>query len=148
MNDYEDRNQKPRIRPGVKALIVNDGKLLIIRERVRGEVIYDFPGGGMDFGETVFETLHREVMEEIGIKIEVGKLLGIWSFMIPVAPVQILCMGYQCSTKTPDQIDLSQNPAAEDIFEYQWISIEEVINNPDKYLMVEEILDAVKAIKL
>lgn len=148
MNDYEDKKQKPRIRPGVKALIVNDNKLLMIRERVRGEVIYDFPGGGMDFGETVLETLHREVMEEVGIEIETGKLLGLWSFMIPVAPVQILCMGYQCTTKTPDQIDLSQNPAAEDIFDYQWIAVEEILKNPNQYLRVTGMLDAVKAISL
>jgi 8-oxo-dGTP diphosphatase len=112
------------------------------------EVIYDFPGGGMDFGEAVLETLHREVMEEIGIEIEVGKLLGIWSFMIPVAPVQILCMGYQCSTKTPDMIDMSHNPALEDIFEYQWLEIDQILNDPDKYLMADGMLDAVKAIKI
>ena len=47
-------------------MIINDGKLLMIRERVRGEVLYDFPGGGMDFGESVEETLHREVKERLG----------------------------------------------------------------------------------
>lgn len=140
--------EKPRIRPGIKALIINDGKLLMIKERVRGEVLYDFPGGGMDFGEKVEETLHREVKEEIGIEIEIGPILGVWTFMIPVAPVQILCIGYQCKTSNPDGIDMTHNPAAEDIFEYQWLEIDEVINNSKKYLLADGMLDAVKAIKL
>ena len=139
---------RKRIRPGIKALIVNDGKLLMIKERVRGEVIYDFPGGGMDFGETVKETLRREVKEEISLEIEIGQILGVWSFMISDASVQILCIGYQCKAKNPNEIDMSHNPAAEDIFDYQWLPIEEVLNNPKKYLMVEAMLDAVKAIKL
>ena len=139
---------RKRIRPGIKALIINNGKLLMIKERVRGEVIYDFPGGGMDFGETVKETLHREVKEEISLEIEIGQILGVWSFMISDASVQILCIAYQCKAKNPDAIDMSHNPAAEDIFDYQWLPIEEVLNNPKKYLMVEEMLDAIKAIKL
>lgn len=36
----------PWLRPGVKALIVNNGKILMIKERLEEGIIFDFPGGG------------------------------------------------------------------------------------------------------
>lgn len=58
---------------GVKALITNDaGKILLFKaeishHRVQAEPYWDIPGGRMEQGETVTETLRREVEEETGI---------------------------------------------------------------------------------
>jgi len=58
----------------VSALIISkDNKLLIQKEDpTRGGIYSDawhIPGGGMEKGETVLETLKRVVMEEVGINI-------------------------------------------------------------------------------
>ena len=60
---------------GVRALIQKDG-LFAMQRGKKGE--YKIPGGGMDEGENLIQTLAREVLEETGlvIKPETMKELG------------------------------------------------------------------------
>lgn len=52
----------------VKAVVINnEGKILICKSE-RG--IWDLPGGRMNEGETIAETLSREVKEELGVECE------------------------------------------------------------------------------
>ncbi len=52
-------------RISLKALIYNDaGQILVVKEIDR--TFWDLPGGGMDFGETIEESLKRELREEVG----------------------------------------------------------------------------------
>jgi len=55
---------------GVKALIRNEeGRLLLLKkERSIKETYWDIPGGRIQKGETLLETLQRELEEEIGLK--------------------------------------------------------------------------------
>ena len=58
---------------GVKALIENgNGRFLVMspkgtKFRRKGSVFYDLPGGRINEGEQVEDTLRREVSEELGI---------------------------------------------------------------------------------
>lgn len=54
-------------------LVVRDGKLLLAKNRL--EKFYDVLGGGIDIGETIEDTLHREALEEGGAEISIGRLL-------------------------------------------------------------------------
>ena len=67
---------RPRTR-GVKCIIQNDGKILMIRNTY-GHKLWTFPGGGIDLGETTEQAVKREVMEEVGV--EVNDLLRIGEF--------------------------------------------------------------------
>lgn len=61
----------------VSAGIFRDGKILLVRrarEPARG--IYTFPGGRVEFGESLTEALAREVREETGLAIEIAGLIG------------------------------------------------------------------------
>lgn len=56
---------------GVGALIVCDGKLLLEkRKNEPGRGKWSIPGGLVDLGETVHETIVREVKEETGLDVE------------------------------------------------------------------------------
>ena len=60
-----------------KALIVREGKVLVVRESSQytdGTQVglYDTPGGRMQPGQKLDESLLREVMEETGLNIEIG----------------------------------------------------------------------------
>jgi 8-oxo-dGTP diphosphatase len=66
---------------GVGAIIVNDeGKVFLAK---RGEKagnergLWEFPGGSVDYGETLRAAIKREIQEEYGITIEVGDLLTV-----------------------------------------------------------------------
>ncbi|WP_414576020.1 8-oxo-dGTP diphosphatase MutT [Anabaena sp. CCY 9402-a] len=60
------------------AVIWNDQQqILIDRRRQEGSMggLWEFPGGKIEFGETVEECIKREIYEELGIVIEVGEHL-------------------------------------------------------------------------
>jgi 8-oxo-dGTP pyrophosphatase MutT (NUDIX family) len=63
------QNDRLILRPAAYALIVHDGKLLLLKMRHTGK--YHLPGGGINIGERMEETLKREAREETGIEIDV-----------------------------------------------------------------------------
>ena len=58
----------------VRAVIVKNGEVLLIK-RVRSDEIYwVFPGGGVEEGESLEVALRREIFEETGFLVTTGKL--------------------------------------------------------------------------
>ncbi len=63
---------------GIKALIKEDGKILVLKDAGRYSG-YDLPGGKVDEKESYEQALKRELNEEIGLKrFKLGKLLYIF----------------------------------------------------------------------
>jgi len=63
---------------GVGAIIVQDGKILIVRRGSEpGKGKWSVPGGLVELGETVEQAVVREVREECGLDVEVDKLIDI-----------------------------------------------------------------------
>jgi ADP-ribose pyrophosphatase YjhB (NUDIX family) len=70
-------NPKP-----VAAAIPLDGQnrvILLRRGFDPGRGLWTFPGGFVDLGESVEEAARREAQEELGIDIELGPLVGVYS---------------------------------------------------------------------
>jgi ADP-ribose pyrophosphatase YjhB (NUDIX family) len=55
----------------VYGICLQDGRVLVNEELIRGQKIIKFPGGGLDWGEGTLECLKREWLEELGLEIEV-----------------------------------------------------------------------------
>jgi 8-oxo-dGTP diphosphatase len=69
----------------VSAAIFRDDQILLVRRaRSPGKGLYSFPGGRVEFGESLHAALHREVDEETGLKIEIIGLAG-WREVLPRA---------------------------------------------------------------
>lgn len=72
---------------GVGAIIFNEeGKVLIAKRgpNARNEVgKWEFPGGGVEFGEKCEDALLREIKEEFDIEIEITELLEVADHFIP-----------------------------------------------------------------
>jgi 8-oxo-dGTP diphosphatase len=60
---------------GAGALVVDDGRVLMVRQRRPYGVHWELPSGYCEAGETFEEATAREVLEETGIEVEVGELV-------------------------------------------------------------------------
>lgn len=69
------------IRNSAKAVIVQDGRLLVIRLEDQYGDAYVFPGGGQEKGEELKDAVARECLEEIGQAVDVGELLHIREYI-------------------------------------------------------------------
>ena len=64
-----------QIRVAAKAIVIRDGCVLVTRNMDSAGPFFLLPGGGQEHGETLPAALRREVMEEVGVPIEVNELL-------------------------------------------------------------------------
>lgn len=71
-NEFEVLASELIMRPSIYGVIIQDGKILLAKQWDG----YDFPGGGIDRGETNVEALIREIKEETGMDAEVGELVS------------------------------------------------------------------------
>lgn len=71
-NKYKVNKNKFIFRPSVYGIVIQKNHILLSKQFKDG---YDFPGGGIEKYETIEQALKREVWEETGLKIKVGKLV-------------------------------------------------------------------------
>jgi len=64
-----------RLRRAARAVILNDKNEVSI-QYVSKYGYYKLPGGGVEKGETIEQALKREVLEEVGVDIEIKKEIG------------------------------------------------------------------------
>jgi len=67
--------KKLKMKIRARAVIVKDGKILLIKRTKPGIVYWVIPGGGVERGEEDRDALIREGKEELGVNIEVKELL-------------------------------------------------------------------------
>lgn len=67
---------------GIRAAIFTpDGRICCVRHGY-GATDWNAPGGGIEQSESPIDALRREVLEETGIFVEIGSLIGLYS--VPV----------------------------------------------------------------
>jgi ADP-ribose pyrophosphatase YjhB (NUDIX family) len=77
VNDHRKYPDRPYV--GVGAVIVDTGKVLLVKRRfepLAGE--WSLPGGAVELGETLEESIAREMLEETGLEIEVGPVIEVF----------------------------------------------------------------------
>ena len=77
MTDRRKYPDRPYV--GVGAVIVDGGKVLIVKRKydpLAGQ--WSLPGGGVELGETLEDSVVREMLEETGLEIEVGPVIEVF----------------------------------------------------------------------
>ncbi len=70
------------ILPGAAGLVRDEqGRILLQKRRDVG--LWGFPGGGQELGESILDTLRREVLEEVGLVVEPRRLIGLYTSPTP-----------------------------------------------------------------
>ena len=64
----------------VRGVILDGSKLLVVKH-AHDSSFAALPGGHLEWGETIKECLSREIIEELGVKPEIGRLLYINNFI-------------------------------------------------------------------
>lgn len=91
------RQKKGPLGVAVKGLILRGKKYLILKRSVKSSFdpgLWDLPGGKLEYGERLEDTLIREVKEETGLAIKVLSPFDTWHFFkdeIFVTGVTFLC---------------------------------------------------------
>ena len=116
------------LKVAAKAVIVKDGKALVItrssKEMQNGEFDYievvDLPGGIIEPGEKVEEGLRREVMEEVGLEVNVIKPIMVADHFgsgLHIVGILFLCLYKSGEIRLGPEHD-----------EYYWVDVDELRN--------------------
>ncbi|MDP8242735.1 MAG: NUDIX hydrolase [Candidatus Hinthialibacter antarcticus] len=112
----------PRIRNRACAVIVQDGKVLLVQHQKNDQHYWLFPGGGVEFGETLQEAVAREMMEETNLDVEVGELIMV-SESIPPDKHRHVINYYFLATVVGGEMKLGDDKY---LFDLQWHPMEKL----------------------
>ena len=121
-----DSIEKPKMFVATKAFIVHQGKVLVVRESSKYEDgansgKYDVVGGRVEPGQRFDESLLREIEEETGLKIKIGRpfFVNEWRPQVRGEQWQIIGTFFECQADS-DEVVLSN-----DHDHFKWIDPKE-----------------------
>jgi len=114
--------------PAVKALIQQNGKLLVLKTMAAEKTYYVLPGGKIEYGEEPLEALQRELEEEISCEAKIGEPVGMYDFFTGSKSDsnQVVLTVFKADIDD-QEVDTSNNPADEGIDEALWMKPEEFL---------------------
>jgi 8-oxo-dGTP diphosphatase len=113
----------------VAAVLERDGRYLITQRRATAvlPLMWEFPGGKVEPGETDQQALKRELLHRLGVEIEVGKLISFVSHPYEHYVVDLFL--YECTLSAgPDGSEQSLEPRA--VNAYKWAASSEFDQYP------------------
>jgi len=75
--------------------------------------LWEFPGGSVEFGETLAKALQREMREEFGIEIQVGDLLDVVDHILPEEGQHWVSPTYICKIMSGTPVILEPGKCSE-----------------------------------
>jgi 8-oxo-dGTP diphosphatase len=103
----------------VAALVRRDGRILLTRRRADQPMplLWEFPGGKVEEGESPEEALARELVEELGCGGTVGRIFEVVFHRYP--EFDLLMLVYACT--------LDGEPRPVEVAELAWVAPQEVL---------------------
>lgn len=94
----------------VYGLLIDQAKILLSKEYIKGENYVKLPGGGLEFGEGILDCLKREFKEELNLDISIKSHFYTTEGYFPSAfdsSVQVISLYYFVETKEIKSIPIS-----------------------------------------
>jgi ADP-ribose pyrophosphatase YjhB (NUDIX family) len=88
----------------VYGVLIQDDKVLLSDEYIKGNHITKFPGGGLEFGEGTLDCIKREFMEELSIEVEIESHFYTTDFFVASAfapNLQVISIYYKANPVKP-----------------------------------------------
>ena len=122
----------PRILPAVIIGVTDGNRILMTKYAGRGIPFYALVAGFNEIGETLEETVAREVMEEVGLKV---KNIRYYKSQ-PWGIVDDLLAGFYCDVDGDTQLTLDTNELREAV----WVEREDVEGQPHDLSLTNEMM--------
>ncbi|MFA5069998.1 MAG: NUDIX domain-containing protein [Patescibacteria group bacterium] len=115
----------------VKAIIIENNKILLLKRNREGRIYWVFPGGQVESGETDEQALKREVKEEVGVDVSVGKLIFQTKYKLPKKETKedeyfYLCRYIGGEIGTGQGPEYQPNSGYVGTYEPQWVAIKDL----------------------
>ncbi|XP_041941355.1 nucleoside diphosphate-linked moiety X motif 13 isoform X2 [Alosa sapidissima] len=110
----------PKMAPVVITLISDGTQCLLGRQATFPRGMYSALAGFCDMGETIEETLRREVAEEVGLELDSWRVSGTQHWPFPQSSFMVACH----ATVTPGNTQVSLNH--EELEDARWFSLQEI----------------------
>lgn len=126
----------PKICPCVIVGVIHEDKILVTKYRDRKTNYYALVAGFAEVGETIEETVHREVMEETGVKVKNLRYYKCqpWPFS------ESLLFGFFCELDGSDEITMEED----ELSVAKWISRDELDVTCNDFALTNEMLAVFK----
>lgn len=106
----------------------NGNEFLVTRRSIRNDYMplkWDIPGGTVEDGETVYDTVKREVFEETGLLVQIVKPIHVYSNLSQLPKRETIQISFLCRYIDGEIV---LNPEEHD--QYDWVSIDEIKAKP------------------
>lgn len=121
----------------VYGLLLDEGRVLVSDELIKGHKITKFPGGGLEFGEGTIDCVIREFKEELNLKIEVVDHFYTTDFFVASAfnpNSQVVSIYYHVRPLEPINAKISEtvfdfDPTKDDDQAFRWLKVDELHEN-------------------
>lgn len=111
MDNYVKKTFGGKVRIRVSGILYQEDKILILKHKIDNYFLWAPPGGGVEFGATIEETLLREFKEETGLVIKVAEFLFLTEHI--KAPLHAIELFYHVTSENYN-ITLGKDPEVED----------------------------------
>ena len=129
--------RKPQPHYNVTAAVIRrNGRILIAQRPLGGRLggLWEFPGGKVEAGETLPQCLRREIKEELGIRIKVGK---------PIASIDHAYTHFKITLHAFECEFISGKPQALEVQDFKWVRMSEL----GKYAFARTDLRIIEALR-
>ncbi len=113
----------------VKGLVRDRDRFLALELDLGSNKVWDLPGGKVRYREDPLVALKREVLEETGLEVSVGRLLGTWYFFRQGDRNQVVATLFDCGVACRNLVVRQTHHGSETFSQFKWVTKDEFLSD-------------------